>query len=98
MSEPLLKPYCRSILRVSVPVVVKLAQKSMPADQVLRLVPGAMIQFDKHCETPMTVEVGGQPIAEGEIVKTGDKFGIRIGQIVRPAERFIAVAGREKSA
>lgn len=91
MSQPLLKPYCRSILRVSVPVVVTLAHKRMPIDQVLRLVPGVMIQFEKHCDTPMTVEVGEQPIAEGEIVKTGDKFGVRIGNILRPAERFIAV-------
>jgi len=91
MAQPLLKPYCRSILQVSVPVVVTLARKRMPIDQVLRLVPGVMIQFEKHCDTPMTVEVSEQPIAEGEIVKTGDKFGVRIGNILHPAERFIAV-------
>jgi flagellar motor switch protein FliN len=92
MAEPLLKPYCRSVLRVSVPLVVTLARKTMPIDQVLKLVPGVMIQFDKHCDTPMLVEVGDQPVAEGEIVKTGDKFGVRISGILHPAERFVAVA------
>ena len=91
MDEAPVKPYCRSVLRVSVPVVVTLAHKRMPIDQVLRLVPGAMIQFDKHCDTPMTVEVGDQPVAEGEIVKTGDKFGIRISHILHPAEKFITI-------
>ncbi len=91
MAEPLLKPYCQSVLRVSVPVVVTLARKRVPIDQVLRFVPGVMIQFEKHCDTPMLVEVGDQPIAEGEIVKTGDKFGVRIGNILHPSERFIAV-------
>lgn len=97
MSEPLLKPFCKSVLRVNVPVVVTLAEKSMSIDQVLQLVPGMMIQFDKHCDTPMTVEVGGQPIAEGDIVKTGDMFGIRIGDILKPSERFVAVTGKKAS-
>jgi flagellar motor switch/type III secretory pathway protein FliN len=91
MPEPLLKPYCKSILKVSVPVVVTLARKKVSIDQMLQLVPGMMIQFDKHCDTPMTVEIAEQPIATGEIVKTGDMFGVRIGEIVLPAERFIPV-------
>ncbi|MEZ6138344.1 MAG: FliM/FliN family flagellar motor C-terminal domain-containing protein [Pirellulaceae bacterium] len=92
MADSLLKPYCRSIMQVSVPVVVTLARKRMPIEQVLKLVPGMMIQFDKHCDSPMTVEVCDQPIAEGEIVKAGDMFGIRVGEILMPSERFMAVA------
>ncbi len=99
MAEPLLKPYCKSVLRVKVPLVVTLARKQMPIDQVLKLVPGVMIQFDKPCDTPMTVEVGDQAIAEGEIVKTGDKFGVRIGDILRPPERFVALtSGQSRQA
>ena len=93
MAESPVKPYCRSVLRISVPLVVTLARKKMPIDQVLQLVPGAMIQFDKHCDTPMLVEVGDQPVAEGEIVKTGDKFGVRISCILHPEERFIPIDG-----
>jgi flagellar motor switch protein FliN/FliY len=92
MPDQLSKPYCKSVLRVSVPLVVTLARKSMPVEQVLQLVPGMMIQFDKHCDTPMTVEVADQPIATGDIVKTGDMFGIRIGDILKPSERFLSVA------
>jgi flagellar motor switch protein FliN/FliY len=91
MSRQISEQYCRSVLHVEVPVVVTLATKRMPIDQVLKLVPGVMIQFDKPCDSPMTLELGGIPIAQGEVVKIGDKFGIRISEIARPAERFIDV-------
>ncbi len=90
----MLKPFCESVLRIRVPLVVVLARQPMPIEQVTKLVPGVLIQFDKPCESPMTVEVGDQPIAEGEVVKTGEKFGIRIGNILKPAERFTTIAGR----
>ncbi len=92
MAPPISETYCRSVLHVEVPVVVTLATKRMQIDQVLRLVPGVMIQFDKPCDSPMTLEVCGQRIAEGEIVKIGDKFGIRINEISRPTERFLNVS------
>ncbi len=97
MTKTLHKDYCESVLRVEIPVVVTLAHKHMQIDQVLRLVPGAMIQFDKPCDSPMTIEVGDQPIATGEIVKTGDKFGIRINDILQPKEQFIPVNGGASS-
>ncbi len=47
-----------------------------------------MIQFDKSCDQPMTVEVGDCRIAEGDVVKIGDKFGVRISQVLHRGERF----------
>ncbi|MBX3420316.1 MAG: FliM/FliN family flagellar motor switch protein [Pirellulaceae bacterium] len=99
MSQPqLLKPYCQSVLQVHVPVVVTLAKKSIQIDQLLKLVPGEMIQFEKPYDSPMSVEVVDQPIAEGDIVKAGEKFGIRITQIVSPKERFISLTSRPQVA
>lgn len=89
----MLKPFCQSVLRIRVPLVVVLARQSMRIDQVTKLVPGVLIQFEKTYDSPMTVEVGDQAIAEGDVVKTGDKFGIRIGNILKPAERFQKITG-----
>jgi flagellar motor switch protein FliN/FliY len=86
-----LKPFCESVLQVPVPVVVTLARKRMQINQILKLVPGVMIQFDKAYDSPMTVEVVDQPIAQGEVVKAGEKFGLRITEILQPAERFEAL-------
>jgi flagellar motor switch protein FliN len=94
MSQPpLLKPFCESVLQVKVPVVITLAHKRIKIDQVLKLVPGVMIQFDKSYDSPMTMEVVDQPIAVGDVVKAGEKFGLRITEILSPAERFISLTG-----
>jgi flagellar motor switch/type III secretory pathway protein FliN len=92
MGQAPLKPYCSSVLQIRVPLVVTLARKPMQIDRILKLVPGMMIQFEKPCDSPMTVEVGDQAIAEGDIVKTGDKFGIRISNILKPREQFLTVS------
>lgn len=83
------KNYCQSLLCVQVPLVVTLARTRMVVDNVLKLVPGVMIQFDKSCESPLTLEIGDKQIAEGDVVKVGDKFGLRISSILPAAERFI---------
>lgn len=82
------KEYWQSLLRIKVPLTVTLAQKRMPVEQVLQFIPGVMIQFDKSCEHPMVIEVGGQNIAEGEVVKVGDKFGVRLTEILHQDECF----------
>lgn len=83
--------YWKSLLKVEVPVRVVLAKKKMSVDQILELVPGIMIQFDKPCDSPLTLEVDGQVLAQGEVVNVGDKFGIRIKEVVPPAERYVPV-------
>ncbi len=80
--------YSRSLLRVKVPVVVTLAQKRQPVSRIVELGPGSIIQFDKSCEEMLDLSLGGRMIANGEAVKVGDKFGLRITNIVLPEERF----------
>jgi flagellar motor switch protein FliN len=80
--------YTRSLLRVRVPVVVTLAENRQPLRRILELGPGSIIQFDKSCDEMLDLSVGTHPIASGEAVKVGDKFGLRITSIVMPEERF----------
>jgi flagellar motor switch protein FliN len=83
-----LPPYTRSLLRIKVPVVVTLAEKRQSLSRIIELGPGAIIQFDKSCEEMLALEVGNRPVASGEAVKVGDKFGLRITAIALPDERF----------
>ncbi len=80
--------YSRSLLRVKVPLVVTLAQKRQPIGWIVELGPGSIIQFDKSCEEMLDLHLGNRMIANGEAVKVGDKFGLRITNIVLPEERF----------
>jgi flagellar motor switch/type III secretory pathway protein FliN len=80
--------YTRSLLKIKVPVVVTLAQKRQTLRRVLELAPGAIIQFDKSCGEMLQLAVGHRPLAQGEAVKVGDKFGICVSSIILPEERF----------
>lgn len=84
-------PFTKNLLRIRVPLMVTLAQKKQPVQAIVELVPGSIIQFNKSCEEMLELEVSGEPIAHGECVKVGDKFGLRITSMILPAERFAAV-------
>jgi len=90
--------YSRSLLRIKVPVVVSLAHKRQPLDQIMELGPGAIIQFEKSCEEMLDLDVGGHHVATGEAGKVGDKFGLRINSITMPEERFERVGASRQSA
>ena len=83
-----LSSYTRSLLKVEVPVIVTLAHKKKLVSEITGLRPGTIIQFDKSCDEMLDLQVGNYPLAVGEAVKVGDKFGIRIASIVMPDERF----------
>jgi flagellar motor switch/type III secretory pathway protein FliN len=80
--------YSRSLLRIKVPVIVTLAESKQPIGRIIELGPGTIIQFDKSCEEMLSMQVGEQLVAEGEAVKVGDKFGIRLTALRMPGERF----------
>jgi flagellar motor switch protein FliN/FliY len=69
------------ILRLQVPVIVKLAQRKITMSEVLRLGVGAIIEFAKSSDEPMELLINNKPIAVGEAVKVGENFGLRVTQI-----------------
>ena len=92
-----LPPYSKSLLRVKIPVAVTLARKKHPLGKILDLGPGSIIHFDKSCEELLELEAAGYPIALGEAVKVGEKFGLRILRIRLPEERILPVKRRVPS-
>ncbi len=89
-----LPDYVRSLLKIDVTLGVLLAEKKMPLAQILELAPGSMVQFPHRYDEPVRLTIGDHTIAEGEVVKVGDRFGIRISTIVLPAERFARVQAK----
>ncbi len=95
---PRLPPYTRSLLKIMVPVGVTLAATKMPLRRVLELGPGTIIPLEKSYEEPLTLYAGDQDLAVGEAIKVGDKFGLRIGSMLLPPEKFTALQGKRDSA
>jgi flagellar motor switch protein FliN/FliY len=91
-----LPSYTRSLLKIRVPLTVTLAEKKQVVGQILELGPGSIIQFDKSCEEMLDLNVANLPIARGEAVKVGEKFGLRVTSLVLPGERFKPVRAVQK--
>src|SRR5438309_412414 len=69
------------ILRLQVPIIVKLAERKLNLAEVMRLGPGAIIEFEKSSEEPLELMINNKTIAVGETVKVGENFGLKISQI-----------------
>jgi flagellar motor switch protein FliN len=86
-----LPEYTRSLLHIQVPISVTLATKRQPIGQIMDLGAGSIIHFEKSCEEMLDLYVGDHPVAKGEAVKVGEKFGLRITSVILPEERFKSV-------
>jgi flagellar motor switch protein FliN/FliY len=69
------------ILHLSVPVIVKLAERKLNVNEVMRLGNGAIIEFFKSSEEPLELLINNKVIGLGEAVKVGENFGLRLTQI-----------------
>jgi flagellar motor switch protein FliN len=69
------------ILRLEVPIIVKLAERKLHLSEVMRLGAGAIIEFIKSSDEPLELLVNNKVIGGGETVKIGENFGLRITQI-----------------
>jgi flagellar motor switch protein FliN/FliY len=75
--------HARSILKVRVPLQVTLAAQRKSVQEIIELGPGSIVKFDKTCNQPLELMLGDRPLAHGEVVKVGDKFGLRIRGLVK---------------
>ena len=82
------------ILRLEVPVIVKLADRKLSLQEVMRLGPGAIIEFFKPNDQPLELLVNNKMIAIGETVKVGENFGLKITQIGDVKEIIKSLGGR----
>ncbi|MDY7108183.1 MAG: FliM/FliN family flagellar motor switch protein [Planctomycetota bacterium] len=84
----------QSILRIQVPVIVQIASRDMPVEDVLKLSPGAIIELPKLADEELEILVANKQIGLGTAVKVGENFGIRVSYVGDVRER-IAALGRE---
>lgn len=81
------------IMDIPVQITVELGRTKMPIRNLLQLAHGSVIELDGLAGEPMDVLVNGTLIAQGEVVVVNDKFGIRLTDIITPAERMRKLRG-----
>ncbi|MGD8976407.1 MAG: flagellar motor switch protein FliN [Gammaproteobacteria bacterium] len=75
------------ILDVPVNLSLEVGRTSMSVGDLLQLSQGSVVELDRLAGEPLDVLVNGTLVAHGEIVVVNDKFGIRLTDVVSPAER-----------
>ncbi|AOJ36455.1 MULTISPECIES: flagellar motor switch protein FliN [Burkholderia] len=76
------------ILDIPVKMTVELGRTKIAIRNLLQLAQGSVVELDGMAGEPMDVLVNGCLIAQGEVVVVNDKFGIRLTDIITPAERI----------
>src|SRR3954451_3091674 len=69
------------IMRMEVPVIVKLAERKLTMAEVMRLGPGAIVEFSNSSDEPLELLINNKAIGLGDAVKVGENFGLKINQI-----------------
>ena len=81
------------ILKLSVPLIVKLGERTMPLSTITNLSTGAIIEFDKAFDDDLDLMINNKCIGRGQAVKVGENFGLRVSRIGSVAQRVQAMGG-----
>jgi flagellar motor switch protein FliN/FliY len=76
------------ILDVAVSLSMEAGRTRVPIRNLLQLNQGSVVELDRAAGEPLDVYVNGTLIAHGEVVVVNDKFGIRLTDVISPAERL----------
>lgn len=75
------------ILAIPLTIQVELGRKRLSVRELLDLTPGAVLELGTQAGAPLAIYANQTLIARGEAVLIGERYGIRITDIVSPAER-----------
>jgi flagellar motor switch protein FliN len=83
----------QAILKLEVPVIVRLGERVLTVAEVVNLVPGAIIELPKRSEDELDLMVNNKQVGFGTAVKVGENFGLRITYIGDQRSRIAALGG-----
>ncbi len=76
------------LLDIVLPVSIELGRTTMYIKDILELERGSIIELDKMAGEPVDLYVNNKKMAEGEVVVVDKHFGIRITNLIDPADRI----------
>ncbi len=76
-------------LGLALPGSVILAEKTAPVREAAALRAGDVIRFEGRADGPLELRVARRPMAQGVVVRVGDRFGLRITAIGGAGERVL---------
>jgi flagellar motor switch protein FliN/FliY len=85
------------LLDVPVQVTVELGRRTVPIGDVVQLGPGSVIELGKAAGESLDILVNGKLVARGEAVVVGEKYGVRIVEVIGAAD-LAKAEGRQTDA
>lgn len=82
-----IEPNLDVILDIPVTLSMEIGHTEISINNLLQLNQGSVVELDRLAGEPMDVLVNGTLIAHGEVVVVNEKFGIRLTDVISPAER-----------
>jgi len=76
------------ILDIPLDIVVELGRSKMKINELHKVGPGSVVEFANLAGEPLDIIVNGTLIAKGEVMVQGEKYGIRIVDILSRMERI----------
>jgi flagellar motor switch protein FliN/FliY len=73
------------VLDVPVQIAVELGRTSLPIGDVCQLGAGSVVELGKAAGDALDLLVNGKLVARGEAVVVGEKYGIRITEVISPS-------------
>ncbi len=75
------------LLDIPVTISMEIGRTKINIRNLLQLNQGSVVELDRLAGEPLDVIVNGTLIAHGEVVVVNEKFGIRLTDVISPAER-----------
>ena len=76
------------LMDVPVAISMEIGRTNINIRNLLQLNQGSIVELDRLAGEPLDVLVNGTLIARGEVVVINEKFGIRLTDVISPAERI----------
>ncbi|MBB3034000.1 flagellar motor switch protein FliN [Alteriqipengyuania lutimaris] len=70
------------IQEIDVRLTVELGRKNLPLREILALGENSVVELERLTDEPLDIMVNGRLIARGEVVAQGNRFAIRILELV----------------
>jgi len=75
------KQKLKRILGLQVPVIVRLASRSMAVNEIMKMGPGTILEFDRTVDQELDLMINNCVIGGGVAVKVNEHFGLRINRV-----------------
>jgi len=76
------------VLDIPVTLSMEVGRSKLSIRNLLQLNQGSVVELNRATGEPLDVYVNGTLVAHGEVVVVNEKFGIRLTDVISPAERI----------